>query len=151
MNPSQASAITVRKAETDLEFNHVFDIRTQVFVGEQEVDQEDDFDGFDHLSEHYLALFEGEPAGTSRWRMTSNGQVRLERFAVKEDFRGKGIGKALLQAMLQEIPSGYPLFLHAQTFTQPYYQKMGFEAEGEAFEEAGMPHIRMTYQPMVTP
>jgi predicted GNAT family N-acyltransferase len=143
--PDQVS-IVVRRVESDADYNHVFDIRTQVFVEEQAISQEDEYDGFDHLANHYLALYEGEPAGTSRWRMTPAGRIRLERFAVKDAFRGKGIGKALLLGMLNEAPKDREVFLHAQEFMTSYYEKMGFEASGEAFEEAGILHRQMVYK-----
>lgn len=139
-------AIEVKNVESDEDFNHVFDIRTQVFVEEQAISQEDEYDGFDHLAYHYLALYEGEPAGTSRWRMTQTGRIRMERFAVKDAFRGKGIGKALLLGMLSDAPKGKEIYLHAQEFMAPYYEKMGFVAEGDVFEEVGIPHREMVYK-----
>lgn len=139
-------AIEVKRVESDADFNHVFDIRTQVFVEEQEISQEDEYDGFDHLSNHYLAFYEGAPAGTSRWRMTSTGRIRMERFSVKDAFRGKGIGKALLFGMLNDAPKGKEIYLHAQEFLAPYYEKMGFKTRGEAFEEVGIMHREMVYK-----
>ncbi len=135
--------IEVRQVESDVDFNHIFDIRTEVFVKEQSISQEDEYDGFDHLANHYLALCNGEPAGASRWRITQNGRIRLERFAVRDAFRGKGIGKALLEKMLADAPAGLEVYLHAQAFMTPYYEKLGFVAEGDAFEEAGLEHRSM--------
>lgn len=146
MATSDHVRVVVRRVESDADFNHVFDIRTQVFVEEQAISQEDEYDGFDHLANHYLALYEGEPAGTSRWRMTPTGRIRLERFAVKDAFRGKGIGKALLLGMLNDAPKSKEVYLHAQEFMAPYYEKLGFEAEGEPFEEAGISHREMVYK-----
>ena len=143
MTNPDPSPIEVRRVESDSDFNYVFDIRTQVFVEEQDISQEDEYDGFDHLSHHYLAIYDGEPAGTSRWRVTQVGRIRMERFAVKDTFRGKGIGKALLQGMMADAPQGKEVFLHAQAFMTPYYEKMGFVIEGESFEEAGIEHHMM--------
>jgi len=146
MSTTPEHTIEVRRVDSDSDFNHIFDIRTAVFVKEQEIDQEDEYDGFDHLAHHYLALHDGEPAGASRWRMTQTGRIKMERFAVKNDFRGKGIGKALLAGMLKDVPKQTEIYLHAQAFMTAYYEKMGFAVEGEEFEEAGIPHLAMVLQ-----
>lgn len=135
--------IRVQKAESDELYNHVFIIRTQVFVDEEAVSQDDEYDGFDHLAHHYLAWYGDTPAGTARWRRLNHGSFRLERFAVLPAFRLRGVGRSLMQSILADLPEGYPIFVHAQTKNTEFYRKLGFEVEGEPFEEAGLEHVKM--------
>ncbi len=138
-------SIKVVKAETDELYNHIFIIRTSVFVEEEEVSQDDEYDGFDHLANHYLAWYGETPAGTARWRRLNKGSFRLERFAVLPPYRRKGVGTALMEAILAELPRSFPIFVHAQVKNTAFYTKLGFQIEGEEFEEAGIPHVRMTF------
>lgn len=145
-NPS----ISVEVADSDESYNHVFNIRTTVFVDEESVDQEDEYDGFDHLATHYLARIDETPAGTARWRVQpTSKRVRLERFAVLKPFRRKGIGSALLQKVLSEVPASQEIYVHVQPEFQGFFAHFGFDQEGEPFEEAGMPHWKMVYRPSV--
>jgi predicted GNAT family N-acyltransferase len=138
--------IFVERADTDERYNHVFTIRTTVFVDEEAIDQDDEYDGFDHLSTHYLAWYGDNPAGAARWRRLNNGNFRLERFAVLQPYRNKGIGRALMQTILAELPRDHAIFVHAQVKNLKFYEKLGFTAEGEPFEEANISHIKMVYQ-----
>jgi predicted GNAT family N-acyltransferase len=77
-------------------------------------------------------------------RLTPDAQVG--RMAVLPDWRGRGIGTALLRAVLQcAREKGLAVVtLHAQTHAVPFYARQGFRAEGAVFMEAGIPHRRMT-------
>ncbi|GAB3956232.1 GNAT family N-acetyltransferase [Spirosoma harenae] len=130
---------------TDLDI--AFAIRRQVFVDEQQVAPEEEYDEFEGSSTHFLAYADETPCGTARWRRTSNG-VKLERFAVLSDFRGKGVGYALVQAVLDDVFSQQPepierIYLHAQLPAMPLYARFGFVAVGPMFEEAGIQHYKM--------
>lgn len=140
---AEIKPIRVEYVQTDEQFTQVFLIRTEVFVEEVQIDQEDEYDGFDHLATHFLAYYGEEAAGTARRRRLSTGPFRLERFAVRKEFRGKGIGLALLKAMSQDLPVGQEVVIHALSEMIPYYQRHGFRVLGEPFEEAGLPHVRM--------
>ncbi|MEO0472961.1 MAG: GNAT family N-acetyltransferase [Bacteroidota bacterium] len=147
MSVTENGRIKVTLAETDDAYNHVFNIRTTVFVEEESIDQEDEYDGFDHLSTHYLATFDGIPAGTARWRtMLVSKKVRLERLAVLPAFRGKGVGAALIRHVLAEVPKQHEIFIHVQFPNLPFYEKYGFVPEGESFEEAGILHRKMVWK-----
>ncbi len=146
MAPVSTLPIRVQKAESDELYNHVFIIRTQVFVDEEEIAQDDEYDGFDHLANHYLAWYGDTPAGTARWRRLNNGSFRLERFAVLPEFRLKNVGTSLMEAILNELPKSFPIFVHAQTKNTEFYHKLGFETVGEPFDEANIEHIRMEYR-----
>ena len=124
-----------------------FAIRRQVFVEEQHVAAKEEYDEFEATSMHFLARFDTMPCGTARWRRTSNG-VKLERFAVLKAYRKKGIAKALVQAVLNDVFSQQPepierIYLHAQVTAMPLYAGFGFVPVGPLFDEAGIQHQKM--------
>ncbi len=138
--------IRVKKIETDLELQEAFKIREIVFIDEQECPPEEEFDGLDDESIHFIAYITGEPVGTSRYRTTDKG-VKLERFAVLKEHRGKGVGKRLVQTAIAQIAAtfeaGTLLYMHAQLDAMPLYARYGFEKVGDKFVEAGIEHFLM--------
>lgn len=138
---------TVEKITTEEGLQAAFQIRELVFVVEQEVDAAEEYDEFETTSVHFLAVLEGAPVGTARWRFTSNG-VKMERFAVLNEARGKGVGQALVAAVLKDIEmhpegKGKKKYLHAQIHAMPLYAKFGFQQVGEQFEECAILHYKM--------
>jgi predicted GNAT family N-acyltransferase len=130
-------------ADLDLAFS----IRRHVFVDEQRVSAEEEYDEYEGTSTHFLARMDGTPCGTARWRRTSKG-VKLERFAVLSAFRGRGVGRALVQGVLNNVFSQQPepiesIYLHAQVSAMPLYASFGFVSVGPMFEEAGIQHYKM--------
>lgn len=123
-------------------------IRDVVFIEEQAVDPEEEFDEFEGTSRHFCAFFQGIPAGTARWRETEKG-IKLERFAVLKEYRKKGLGKALVLAVLsdvfEQIPLADMIYLHAQVQAIPFYENCGFVARGAVFSEAGILHRKMYF------
>jgi len=119
-----------------------FLIRRKVFIEEQHVTEEDEFDAFEKSSIHYLAFSEQDEVGTARWRITEAG-IKLERFAVLKEYRSKGYGIALMKQMLKELPKNSILYLHAQTGVIPFYEQFGFSKKGVEFSECDMPHYLM--------
>jgi len=138
--------IRVKKIETDQELQEAFKIREIVFIDEQECPPEEEFDGLDEESIHFIAYITGEPVGTSRYRTTDKG-VKLERFAVLKEHRGKGVGKRLVQTAIVQIAAtfeaGTLLYMHAQLDAMPLYARYGFEKVGDKFVEAGIEHFLM--------
>lgn len=122
-------------------------IRKTVFVDEQKVPEEAEIDEYEDSSNHYLAFDDHRPIGTARWRSTSQG-IKLERFAVLREARGKGVGGALLKTILDDIQRETrgpqrPLYLHAQVSALAFYRKFGFQTVGDKFEECGIQHFKM--------
>ncbi len=140
--------ITVKTVETKEERKQIFAIREQVFVIEQKVSPDEEYDEFEDESIHFIAKEDdGAPCGTARWRFTKNG-IKLERFAVLESARGKGTGKALVNAVLENIyqhqdTKGKKLYLHAQLKAVSLYASFGFKKVGEQFEECNIMHYQM--------
>ncbi len=133
--------ITLRSASWETDEASLRAIRTQVFVVEQNVAPELEWEGDDHLFEHIIAYDNGHAVGTGR--VDASG--RIGRMAVLREARGRGIGEALLQALLERarergLSSAH---LHAQCHAQAFYARSGFVPYGEIFDEAGIDHIAM--------
>jgi predicted GNAT family N-acyltransferase len=138
---------TVRIISSEEDFKKAFKIREEVFVIEQKVPREDEYDLFEKESVHFLAIIDNVPCGTCRWRYTSNG-VKLERFAVLKTFRGKQVGSALVSACIVNIIenkdyTGQQLYLNAQMDAMPLYAKFGFQPVGDIFLECDIKHLKM--------
>jgi len=138
--------IRVHLVNSDEMLRMAFAIRQRVFVEEQNVDPDIEYDEFEKTSRHFVAFDGSLPVGAARWRNTDKG-IKLERFAVMANQRGKGIGSALLLYTLENIgdPGNKPVYLHAQNQVIPFYRKFGFEIAGYEFEEAGILHHKMIY------
>ena len=123
-------------------------LRRQVFILEQGVPAEEEWDGRDEEGWHWLATSPDlEPVGTAR--LLADGQIG--RMAVLAEFRRQGIGAALLEQIFGKAKrlGMRSLFLHAQSYVTEFYLGAGFVPIGEQFEEAGISHIKMeiTLQP----
>jgi predicted GNAT family N-acyltransferase len=117
-------------------------VRRTVFVEEQNVPEELEWDDEDEASEHALAsAADGTPIGTGR--LLRDGHIG--RMAVLREWRGRGIGNALMRHLLARARAlGHATVkLHAQTHAVGFYRKHGFAVEGGEFMEAGIPHVAM--------
>lgn len=124
-----------------------FDIRQEVFVVEQQVSREDEFDQFEETSHHFVVLdANDDPIGAARWRKTYEG-IKLERFVVKKSMRGNNIGSLLVKRIIEDIQSklgkGQHLYLNAQIPAMLLYQKFGFKKIGDEFLECNIKHFKM--------
>jgi predicted GNAT family N-acyltransferase len=130
---------------TGFERSQIQQIRTVVFHQEQGVDLALDFDGEDESATHILAYWNHEPVGTSRIRLVTPTLAKMERVAVLQTMRGKGVGKAMMveaiaflrQHCISEVK------LNAQLRVEAFYKRLGFQSCGEPFDDAGIPHIEM--------
>ena len=121
---------------------HAFSIRRKVFVEEQGVDPNLEYDKEDQ-AHHYLLLLAGRPIAAARWRETEKG-IKLERFAVLPEFRNRGFGEIILEEVLKDVrPMDKTIYLHSQSRAVPFYERNGFVKEGEMFAEAGIEHFFM--------
>ncbi|MCY7351427.1 MAG: GNAT family N-acetyltransferase [Cytophagaceae bacterium] len=143
--------ISVERAISIEALEVVFAIRRTVFVEEQAVPENEEYDEFEENSRHFLAKVKDNPCGTARWRYTDHG-VKMERFAVLPDYRGRGVGGALVTAVLNDIEAqpesyGRKRYLHAQLSAVPLYAKFGFQPLGELFYECEIAHYKMELPP----
>jgi predicted GNAT family N-acyltransferase len=122
------------------------EIRRKVFVVEQQVSREEEYDTFEESSIHYLVFVDEVPVGTARWRITKDG-IKLERFAVLQEYRNSGAGTAVLRQVLSDVkPLGKKIYLNAQITAIKFYLKEGFVTEGDEFIEANIRHYKMAIQ-----
>ncbi|RDC62219.1 GNAT family N-acetyltransferase [Adhaeribacter pallidiroseus] len=140
--------IVVKKVSDIRDLDAGFTVREKVFVEEQRVPADAEYDIYDKTAHHYLATYNGEPVGAARWRKTEKG-IKLERFAVLADYRNLQVGSALLQNVLEDVQTTYPehlIYLHAQLPAVAFYSRHGFIKEGEIFSECAIDHYKMVYK-----
>ena len=134
------------KIEDVDKFESVRKIRETVFIIEQQVAEEEEFDEFEEDSTHYLMRFSGKPIGTARWR-TIRDKVKLERFAVLKEYRGKQYGDDLLEKVIADASElNKPIYLHAQLKAIPFYARRGFVKVGDLFLECDIEHYKMIFE-----
>ena len=117
-------------------------VREPVFIHEQGCPLELEWDELDPLCVHAVAR---DPAGTPIGTARLTPQHTIGRMAVLADWRGRGVGAALLQSLIERARAlGHPaLELHAQTHAIGFYERFGFVAFGPEYDEAGIPHRSM--------
>ncbi|AUG76714.1 acetyltransferase [Kitasatospora sp. MMS16-BH015] len=147
--------VSIRVAEGEADLALVHAVRREVFIVEQEIPEELEWDDLDATSEHLLAVSpEGTPLGTARLihgeqalAQTGGiaGRVLLGRLAVVKTARGTGLGAALVRAIEQAglARGATSLELHAQVRAGGFYERLGYQAEGPVYDDAGIPHRTM--------
>jgi len=136
-----AGSFKVRIADWDQDREALQAVRHVVFVVEQGVPEELEWDAADPESRHVVAESGGLAIGTGR--LLADGHIG--RLAVLEPWRGRGVGKALFELLVQmaEMQGHRRIALNAQVRAQAFYLRFGFVAQGEPFMEAGIEHIAM--------
>lgn len=117
-------------------------VRLMVFVAEQHVPMEEELDEWDAKSRHFIAR-DAQHMVMGCARLLPTGQIG--RLAVLKPFRKRGVGGALLEAVLRSAKAAgmREVWMHAQTHAEGFYVAHGFVPEGERFMEAGIEHIMM--------
>ncbi|GGU89536.1 acetyltransferase [Streptomyces litmocidini] len=146
---------SVREALGDEDREACFAVRREVFVEEQGVPQEIEYDAYDATAAHVLAVgADGLPLGTGRLLHGADAVGRtgadasvgsLGRLAVARAARGLGVGAALVRG-IEDMARERGLSavdLHAQTHALGFYERLGYVAYGPEFPDAGMPHRAM--------
>ncbi|WP_431039080.1 GNAT family N-acetyltransferase [Streptomyces sp. P6-2-1] len=149
------TAYVVRRAESDEDREACFLVRKEVFVQEQGVPEDLEYDALDAGAAHVLALTaDGTPLGAGRllhgeaaWEPTGHtpGAGSLGRLAVRAAARGGGAGVALVTG-IERLAAGLGLTsvdLHAQTHALGFYERLGYVAYGGTYREAGIEHRAM--------
>ncbi|MEO7432608.1 MAG: GNAT family N-acetyltransferase [Dokdonella sp.] len=140
---------TIEPASWEQDLADLRAVRETVFLVEQSIPPEMEWDALDARSRHVIARdHDGRPIGTGR--LTPDHGIG--RMAVLANWRGKGVGEAIMRVLLEQARLlGYPAIeLHAQTHALPFYEKLGFEPFGEEFLECAIPHrmMRRTVEPL---
>ena len=140
--------LEAKKITTTDELEQALKIRRKVFVEEQGVPLEDEYDEFDKLNgkcDHILVYYNGEPVGAGRVRSVE-GYGKLERICILQEYRKFGLGKVII-AKLEEIAAergDSKVKLHGQTHAEGFYKKLGYETNSDVFMEDGIAHVLMT-------
>ncbi|MEE6450257.1 GNAT family N-acetyltransferase [Gottfriedia acidiceleris] len=139
--------MNTKKIMNEEELKIAFEIRKDIFVKEQGVSLEDEFDQYDKLNgdcEHILVHYNEQPVGTGRIRFV-DGVGKLERICILESFRKFGLGKNIIKALeeIAEEQGASQVKLHGQTHAEGFYKKLGYRASSPVFIEDGIPHILM--------
>ena len=139
------SNLIIKTAELPQELPAIEAIRCLVFQGEQGVEKELDFDGQDETAEQIIAYLDNQPVGTARIRYLDKYTAKIERLAVLSTARGQGVGKKIMEKALDIVAKNniQEVVIHAQEYIKGLHQQVGFQQEGEKFEEAGIPHVKM--------
>jgi predicted GNAT family N-acyltransferase len=124
--------------------SQVMPIRHEIFIKEQKVPEELEWDEFDQGALHAIVKKDDEVIGTARL-IIDNTIARIGRMAIKKEFRGQGIGQEMLEALVtKSLELDVSLIkLHAQVHAVSFYAKLGFVTHGEIFSEAGIDHVNM--------
>lgn len=120
-------------------------LRRQVFVHEQKVPVELEYDEYDQIAIHFVAVRGNNVIGTARLLSHSQFASRISRMAVTKNFRGRGIGRRLLEALEKEArkQGKVEIVLHAQMHACDFYRRSDYVVQGDEFVEANIRHIKM--------
>lgn len=143
MSAAPSAEYHVEPADYQTDYQDLRSVREPVFVIEQNVPVELEWDALDPLCQHVIARdVQNRPIGTGRL----TPQRRIGRMAVVREWRGRGVGAALLVALIDLARARHwpEVELHAQVDAIGFYEKYGFVAHGEEFLDAGIRHRTMT-------
>ena len=135
------------KDQTNL--NYALAIRAIVFIEEQKCPFDEEVDSYDLLNNpnviHFIVKENNQPIATARVIFPEEHEVKLGRIAILKDFRRKGLGTHFMKHLIQRLKTDRytHISIHAQEHLQSFYEELGFCREGDIFDEAGIPHIKM--------
>ncbi|OTG63176.1 GNAT family N-acetyltransferase [Acinetobacter silvestris] len=132
---------TIRSGCWDDLHPHAKLIREQVFIQEQQIAAQDEWDEQDAVALHFMVYAENQPIATARLLQNNS----IGRVAVLKSYRGKGIGKLLMEEIIQYAQKEKREFLKlsAQVYAIPFYVGLGFAVQGDEYLDCGIPHVDM--------
>lgn len=136
--------VSWRTGKTALSF-----IRRRVFIEEQNVSVEEEWDEYDEKAHHFLVFLDETPVACARV-LDEGDCFHIGRVAVLANYRNQKIGRRLMEFILswcQQNISDHKIYLHAQTTRIRFYEHLGFVTFGDVFMDAGIEHIEMWYEP----
>ena len=131
-------------AQTDAQREDAFAVRIAVFVEEQQIPREEELDEADATAVHCVGYVNGTPVAAGRL-VVGDGYGKVGRMAVLAPHRGTGMGARVLEALEREgVARGLREFrLSAQLSARGFYDRAGYVADGDLYDEVGIPHIAM--------
>lgn len=137
-------AIVIRPCQSDADLQAAYAVRFAVFVEEQKVPQEEELDSHDAEAQHFVVEDDGRIVGTARLVELDPQTGKIGRVALLPPYRNQGIGRDLMwYTMAASFRRYSTIVLDAQLDSIPFYERLGFEAEGPVFMDAGIEHRRM--------
>ena len=145
VNMIRDNEIKVTRINNEEDFKDAQKVRKTVFVLEQNVPADNEFDQFEDESVHVLVRWKENPIATGRIRPVED-VMKCERICVLKEARKMGVGKMVVDE-LEKIAlekGAKKLILHAQTHAIPFYEKLGYIITSDSlFYEEGIPHVSM--------
>jgi predicted GNAT family N-acyltransferase len=138
--------IEMKLTNSSEDLSDAFKIRERVFIKEQKVLPELEWDEMDKIATHFILYLNKIPIGTARV-FEKDSAWYIGRMAVLKEYRGKGFGKHIMENVLNFLNSKKPskIIIHAQTTVVNFYKKFGFVEVGDEFLDAGIKHREMVY------
>ncbi len=139
-------SLSFKIAENKTDFARCMHIRGAVFGGDQGICVSEDIDDIEDTCRHVLGLDGDKPCAAMRWRVYKPGIVKIERYAVRKEWQGKGVGRAMMNFVLADIAAHEPgakIILGAQNTAIPFYERLGFTTYGDEYMDANIPHHMM--------
>jgi predicted GNAT family N-acyltransferase len=140
------SPLKIKMVTTAYEGMTVAYIRYKVFIEEQKIDVDEEFDGTDMTAVSFLLFLDHVPIGTMRYLKDEQGHIHPGRIAILKAYRNKGYGRKLMAWFDTYIVGLYrhvTIKIHAQRYLQTFYENLGYQAYGQPFIEAKIEHIAM--------
>ena len=137
------SEVIIKTIDFSSYFSDIEKIRSTVFIKEQNVPVELEWDEFDDDSTHILAYYDNKPVGTAR--LLNDGHIG--RMAVLKEYRNRNIGRNMLKYIIDiaQKRSIRNIELSAQEHAVDFYKKYGFSVTSDVYMDAGIPHYNMIY------
>ncbi|WP_203140772.1 GNAT family N-acetyltransferase [Marinobacter mangrovi] len=137
--------LKIRKYSWQLAPSAIREIRQTVFIDEQGVPAELEWDDTDEISDHYIGVLpDNTPVAVARLVPSVTDLGRIGRMAILKEHRGQGFGEQMLRHVMQEASGQFDqLHLSAQEYAVPFYEKLGFHVCSTPYDDAGIPHLDM--------
>lgn len=139
-----------KRVDSITEFIDAIRIRVDIFIIEQKCKPGWEPDSEDKVSEHYIAVVDKEVVATARVRKSKNKEFKIERMAIKKEFRKKGVGRGLVLYILNQINKSKPkkIWIQAQLQARGFYEKCGFKVISKPYDlwNLGILHLDMEYK-----
>lgn len=131
------------------EFETVKSIRKSVFIIEQGIDEKEEFDRFDNdnKTDYLLLYFDKKPVATARLVYNDN-KFKIGRIAVLKEFRGEHLGDSIVRVIISKAfdRGAEIVYVDAQNYAVPFYQRFGFTVIGDEIIDRGLPHMPMSLE-----
>ncbi len=146
MVAEKGNEMDVRAVTGKAEISECLRLRAEVFIGEQDVSEDEERDGLDDQCVHFLAHDAGIPIGAARLNYLNDGYAKIQRVCVIKSARGTGAGAKIMRVIIAKVREDQlrdTIRLGAQTHALAFYEKLGFTAFGDEYLDAGIPHYDM--------